>query len=173
MKANRNNRTPTASTVGKPSKGAKKNRVGRPNAYTPTGIYRKFKEYVKWRKNTPIVENVVTGKGVLQVPREAPLTLTGFLIYAGISRDTFLRYERREEYRENIARVRLSIDADQLEGAMAGAYGWEIVTRVLCLPDRRDITTAGQPLQKRAVLTVSIDEEARKIIEEKKREKTR
>lgn len=141
-------------------------RGGRPMKYTPETLEAKFEEYVKWTKANPAYHNKVSAGAVIPVPTERPLTIVGFCNYAGISKDTFRNYEHQEEFFDLLARVRETIEADQLEGALVGIYEAGIVARVLHLADRTDVTTDGKSIrQATAPINVSLDAEAAKIIQ--------
>ncbi len=141
-------------------------RVGRPMKYVPETLESKFEEYKVWTKQNPAYHNKVSAGGVIPVPTERPLTIVGFCSYAGISKDTFRNYEHQEEFFDLLARVRETIEADQLEGALVGIYDAGIVARVLHLTDRTDVTTNGKLIQSTtAPINVSLDTEAAKIIQ--------
>lgn len=141
-------------------------KIGRPVRYTPEALEAKFEEYAKWVKENPAyIEKVSAGK-IIPVPTERPLTIVGFCNYAGISRETFYTYEQQEEFSDVLTRVRVAIEADQLEGAMIGCYDAGIVARVLHLADRQDVTTNGKSIQQTAApISVTLDAEAAKIIQ--------
>ncbi len=141
-------------------------RVGRPMKYVPETLESKFEEYKVWTKQNPVYHNKVSVGGIIPVPTERPLTIVGFCSYAGISKDTFRNYEHQEEFFDLLARVRETIEADQLEGALVGIYDAGIVARVLHLADRTDVTTNGKLIQSTtAPINVSLDTEAAKIIQ--------
>lgn len=68
-------------------------KVGRPRAYTPEVLGAKFEEYVEWVKANPVYISKVSAGEIIPVPTQRPLTLVGFCQFAGISKDTFCRYE--------------------------------------------------------------------------------
>lgn len=141
-------------------------KIGRPRKFTPERFEEVFEEYRKWAKATPIYVSKVSAGQTISVPCERPLTLTGFCRFAEISRESFYNYGRQPEYSDIVARIREYIEADQLRGAMIGMYESTIVSRVLRLADRKDITTNGQNLQPPGpVVTVTIDEAAASIIQ--------
>lgn len=141
-------------------------RGGRPCKFTPERFEEVFEEYKKWAKETPIRVNRVSAGQTVSVPCERPLTLTGFCLFAGISRSSFHNYEAQEEFSFLLTYIREAIEADQLEGALAGVYDSSIVARVLRLADRKDVTTNGRELQPPAPpITVTVDAEAVSIIQ--------
>lgn len=62
--------------------------------------------------------------------------------------------------------MREEIEADQLSGAIAGIYDSGVITRVLKLADKQDITTNGESINKpRETVQVILDPEAASIIQ--------
>ena len=62
--------------------------------------------------------------------------------------------------------ARETIESDQLGGAMAGIYDSNIVSRVLRLADRQDVTTNGKAITAPSQpISVVLDPEAAKIIQ--------
>ena len=138
----------------------------RPRAYTPEALEAKFEEYTQWVKANPVYINKVSAGEIIPVPTQRPLTLVGFCQFAGISRQNFYEYESREEFSDVLTRVRVAIEADQLEGALVGTYDSGIVARVLRLADRQDVTTNGKEITTATQpISVVLDPEAAKIIQ--------
>lgn len=141
-------------------------RGGRPRKFTPERFEEVFEEYKKWAKETPIRVNRVSAGQTVSVPCERPLTLTGFCLFAGISRSSFHNYEAQEEFSFLLTYIREAIEADQLRGAMVGMYESAIVTRVLRLADRQNVTTNERGLRTSdLVIEVTLDAEAASIIQ--------
>lgn len=141
-------------------------RGGRPRKFTPERFEEVFEEYKKWAKETPIRVNRVSAGQTVSVPCERPLTLTGFCLFAGISRSSFHNYEAQEEFSFLLTFIREAIEADQLRGAMVGMYESAIVTRVLRLADRQNVTTNERGLRTSdLVIEVTLDAEAASIIQ--------
>ena len=87
----------------------------------------------------------------------------GFCQFAGISKDTFRRYE--DEFCGPLTRIREAIEADQLRGAIVGIYDAGIIGRVLQLADRQDVTTNGKEIKQAPAVTFTVDEAAASIIQ--------
>ena len=138
-------------------------KVGRPRAYTPEALAAKFEEYVEWVKANPVYISKVSAGEIIPVPTQRPLTLVGFCQFAGISKDTFCRYE--DEFCGLLKCVREAIEADQLQGALVGIYDAGIVGRVLRLADRQDVTTNGKDIQQAPAISFTVDEAAALIIQ--------
>lgn len=138
-------------------------KVGRPRAYTPEALAAKFEEYVEWVKANPVYISKVSAGEIIPVPTQRPLTLVGFCQFAGISKDTFCRYE--DEFCGLLKCVREAIEADQLQGALVGIYDAGIVGRVLRLADRQDVTTNGKDIQQVPAISFTVDEAAASIIQ--------
>lgn len=86
---------------------------GRPRAYTPEALEAKFEEYVRWVEGNPIFIQKVSAGEIIKVETDRPLTIVDFCQFAGISKDTFRRYE--DEFCGPLTRIREAIEADQRE----------------------------------------------------------
>lgn len=141
-------------------------KAGKPRSYYPDSIKVAFEEYVAWADNHPINIKKISAGQILDLPTERPLTITDFCLFAGISRECFYNYGRQPEYSDIVARIREYIESDQLRGAMIGMYESTIVSRVLRLADRQDITTNGKEIQSAGpAIYITIDEAAASIIQ--------
>lgn len=136
---------------------------GRPRAYTPEEIESKFEEYVRWVEGNPIFIQKVSAGEIIKVGADRPLTIVDFCQFAGISKDTFRRYE--DEFCGPLTRIREAIEADQLRGAIVGIYDAGIIGRVLQLADRQDVTTNGKEIKQAPAVTFTVDEAAASIIQ--------
>lgn len=132
-------KTKGADTTKKPAR-----KVGRPLLYTPEALETKFEEYIKYTNDNPLKKDVPSKIGPMTLEVKRPTTIVGFCVFAGIGRKTLLEYEGKDEFVNIITRVRETIEADQLEGAIASIYDSSIVSRVLRLADRQDVTTNGK-----------------------------
>lgn len=113
--------------------------------YTPEALAERFEEYLAWARETPRQSYKTTKKGTVLADIDRPLTLVSFCQFAGITMNTFRAYERRgEAMRNQCARVREQIEADQLEGALAGQYAQAIVARVLKLADVSEVVNKSE-----------------------------
>jgi hypothetical protein len=99
-----------------------------------------------WKKNEAIKSGEKVGK-IIKVPTQCPYTIEGLCVYAGISKDTFYRYEARKGFSDVATHVREIIEANQLEGAIIGAYNPSIIARKLGLKEHTDHTTDGNSIE--------------------------
>lgn len=93
-----------------------------------------------WIKKEVIKGGMMAGE-IVDVPTSRPYTIEGLCIYLGISRQTFLNYEKDENYKdyfEVLTYIREKIELNQLEGATVGAYSATIIARKLGLVDRKE-----------------------------------
>lgn len=104
------------------------------------------------------------GKDAMQVTRKhvTPYTLSGlYLFLGGLSHDYFQKFQESQyckdnpEFFEVIARIRLVIETQQLEGGLVGAFDPRIVARLNGLTDKKDITSGGLPISPPTVEVVS------------------
>jgi len=92
-----------------------------------------------------LVDTIKSGDNagtVFEVPVKRPYSIEELCVYCNISRQTFLNYEKDENYKEFFevfARVRDIIRGNQITGALAGAYKENIVARINGIGDRQNI----------------------------------
>ena len=58
-------------------------KVGRPCVYTPEALEVKFEEYANWTKNNPIIKQVPTKHGLVDLELQRPKTIVGVLCICG------------------------------------------------------------------------------------------
>lgn len=113
--------------------------------HTPEMLAEKFEQYLAWARENPRRSYKTTKKGTVLADIDRPLTLVSFCQFAGITMNTFRAYERRSEsMRVQCTRVREQIEADQLEGALAGQYSQAIVARVLKLAEVSEVVNKSE-----------------------------
>lgn len=106
------------------------------------------------------------GSGTItEVPKMKPYTLSGLCFFLGCSESYFrvLKHniQKREiaetqkdtdsEFKECIEAIEQVIETQQLEGAMVGAFNYNIVRAKLGLVEKQDITSNGE-----AILNVNV-----------------
>ena len=118
----------------------------KPKSYQPKEWAQKFIDYLEhrqgkvWNKQESIKSGDSAGT-VFDVPISLPLTIESFCVFANVSMQTFYNYEKAktyEDYFEITARIRITIESDQLEGAIVGAYNPNIIARKLGLADKTE-----------------------------------
>lgn len=113
--------------------------------YTADTLAARFEEYLEWVRDNPRKSYKTTKKGTILADIDRPLTLLSFCQFADITHDTFRSYERRGgALGYQCTRVRERIEADQLEGALAGQYAHAIVARVLKLADVSEVVSKSE-----------------------------
>jgi hypothetical protein len=119
---------------------------------TPGKLLQKAYEYFEycdkhpWKKSEAIKSGEKVGK-IIKVPTQRPYTIEGLCVHLGINRDTFDLYTAREDFIGVTTHVREVIEANQLEGAIVGAYNANIIARKLGLKEHTDHTTGGKPIE--------------------------
>jgi hypothetical protein len=118
---------------------------------SPDKLLQKAYEYFEycdkhpWKKSEAIKSGDKVGK-IIKVPTQCPYTIEGMCVHIGINKDTFYGYEACEDFSDVITHVREVIEANQLEGAIVGAYNANIIARKLGLVEKTDLTTGGKPV---------------------------
>lgn len=134
--------------------------LGRPLKYEPDELLLKFHEYVTWAKEhpIPIVKKVTntTTKGdkyssdaIEQKPRL--VSIGGFIVYLGAERswwDMLDNGKRGEEFLRVKGFIREFCQSYQSEMASAEIFNANIVSRLLGLADKKDITSGGEKIDR-------------------------
>ena len=129
--------------------------LGRPLKYKPDELLVKFRDYIKWAKEHPIpivrkVTNTTTkgdtygSDSVENKPRL--LSIEGFLVHIGADRNWWDHLDsgkRGEEFLRVKAIIRDFCIGYQKEMASADIFNANIVSRLLGLADKKDITSGG------------------------------
>lgn len=146
-------------------------KLGRPLKYKPDELLEKFQEYVTWAKEhpIPIVKNVknTTTKGdsySSDATEHKPrlVSIGGFLVFLGAVRewwDSLDRGKRGEEFSRVKSFIRNYCEDYQKEMASAEIFNANIISRLLGLADKKDITSDGEKL----TIVVESKDEAKKL----------
>lgn len=132
-------------------------KLGRPLKYKPDELLEKFQEYVTWAREhpIPIVKKVTntTTKGDTyssDATEHKPrlLSVGGFMVFLGAERSWWESLDRDDRKRcKEFAVVKTIIrdfcDDYQKEMASAEIFNANIVSRLLGLADKKDITSGG------------------------------
>lgn len=117
--------------------------AGRPRAYEPAQLWKKFVEYKESQHNQTKQVYDKKKQEVIDIAYDKPLTLAGFCTYAGIHRDTLHSYKTEHPaYSDVIKNIYQEIEADLLEKALSfgqhanftmhilnNAHGYKTVTQ--------------------------------------------
>lgn len=130
--------------------------AGRPKAVnSPKQLWDWFQSYVKALKANPILVHDFVGKDGDSVERrkERPLTMVGYENYVAdvggpIDLDQYFANKdgHYAEFSSICSRIRKEIQADQIEGGMAGIYNPSITQRLNNLIEKTQHTILEQPL---------------------------
>ena len=135
---------------------------------TPELLWEAACEYFEWCDNNPFYEtlqasggqrvikdedgNSVTTSGIIELPRMRPYSLHGLALYLDASISYFNAAERAaEETSEKdfltvFTRIREVIYNQQLSGAASGFLKENLISRVLGLKDKTDVTTNDEAI---------------------------
>lgn len=119
---------------------------------TPELLWIAATEYFEWVDETPLKEEVIVKKKVNglgeQIIKEKlskmrPYTLSGLCIYLGCSTEYFRHFEKNnknaKDFMPVITRIREVIYAQKFEGAAAGLFNANIISRDLGLADKKEL----------------------------------
>lgn len=130
-----------------------------PGKYTPTELLEKFHEWLQWVDDNPFYESqIVRYKDfheVIKVPKIRPLTISGFSAFIGMSGSYLhgIKNSPNQELVDVATFIHDFILNNQYEGAVAGLYQHQIVTRRLGLVDRREEVSDVSSMDEDEVLT--------------------
>ena len=124
-------------------------KVGRPRKYTPKQLVEKFSEYITERMCHPIEieeskdgatgQNATWEKKTRSIPQM--LSVADFCVYLGCSRNWW--NELPDEFLGVKEYISTYIDNFQMKGAAAGVFNANIVSRLLGLADKKQVS-AGE-----------------------------
>ena len=135
---------------------------------TPELLWEAACEYFEWCDNNPFYEalqasggqrvikdedgNSVTTSGIIELPRMRPYSLHGLALYLDASISYFNAAERAAEEKGEkdfltvFTRIREVIYNQQLSGAASGFLKENLISRVLGLKDKTDVTTNDEAI---------------------------
>lgn len=138
--------------------------TGLPIFENPAELWEAACDYFKFIDDNPHPQaELVKYKGVAtleEVPKMKPYTLSGLCFFLGCSESYFRKFKHviRERdaagkpkdtdtaFMETIEAVEQVIETQQLEGAMVGAFNYNIVRAKLGLVDKQDVTSNGETI---------------------------
>jgi hypothetical protein len=124
---------------------------GRPRKFaTADDLWQHFLQYAQFMDENPWVSSEVKvvdkSAELVEVPKKLPYSMTGFCIYLGVGDAYFRQYKANnkatpEGFQTVIERIMKSVEMQQIQGASAGFFNANIISRVLGLADKQDVTT--------------------------------
>ena len=119
---------------------------GRPRKFKPADLLDEFQNYIQDRMSNPIVEKEeetgVAGKNLSAKTKEKShpqlLSIADFCVFLGCSRNWW--NELPDEYLGVKSHISTYIDNFQLKGASIGVFNANIVSRLLGLKDKTELT---------------------------------
>ena len=78
-----------------------------------------------------------------------PYSRSGFMLFLGVSENWMREFKKTcsNDFLEVISLIEMTIDTQQLEGAMVGAFNSNLVARLQGIKDHSDVTTNGKEIQ--------------------------
>jgi hypothetical protein len=111
----------------------------------PSDLLDAWNNYKTFVDSNPDIQDVATGKGILQISVKKPYTRQGFLSYFyttyGHHVKQYLDNEggAYESYLEVVTHIRTEWEADQIEGSLTGRYkSPNLVARLNGLADKQE-----------------------------------
>jgi hypothetical protein len=92
-----------------------------------------------------------------------PYSRSGFMLFLGVSENWMREFKKTcsNDFLEVISLIEMTIDTQQLEGAMVGAFNSNLVARLQGIKDHSDVTTNGKDV----TISPITPEEAQKRLE--------
>lgn len=140
-------------------------RRGRPRKFKPRELLDEFQNYIKERMSNPIVEKEEesgysgNNRNAKTKEKEHPqlLSIGDFCVFLGCSRNWW--NELPDEFLGVKSHISTYIENFQLKGASIGVFNANIVSRLLGLKDKTELSGGG------IILRVETDHETKEIIE--------
>ena len=78
-----------------------------------------------------------------------PYTRSGFMLFLGVSENWMREFKKKcnKDFLEVIELIETTIDCQQIEGAMLGAFNSNLVARIQGIKDQTDVTTNGKEIK--------------------------
>lgn len=138
---------------------------GRPRKFKPADLLDEFQNYIQDRMSNPIVEKEkesgYAGQNSSAKTKEKShpqlLSVADFCVFLGCSRNWW--NELPDEFLGVKSHISTYIDNFQLKGASIGVFNANIVSRLLGLKDKTEISGGG------IILRVETDQETKEMIE--------
>jgi hypothetical protein len=106
-------------------------------SYEPDALWEKALEYFKWNGENPLKEQRVFGSGYkTTVNKMRAMSISGFCVFASISRSTFSDYNKDEPYTDICEQIKAIIYQQKFEGASADLLNASIIAREIGLTDK-------------------------------------
>lgn len=132
--------------------------TGRPPVYLAAqDLWLKAVEYFLWVNDNPLYEVKAFGTGLqVTLPKMRAMTENAFQLWAGISKDTFLRMKKGQygsnesdskDFCEVSGRICDIIYQQKFEGAAADFLNANIIGRELGLSDKQELNLSGAAIQ--------------------------
>lgn len=142
----------------------RRKRHGREKTFAnPQALLDVFEEYVNWAREYPIISVEKASFEGMPTTQEIPLrrlvTVQAFCVYAGTDEDFLTEFKGRlnrgevskdtdrEGFLGVIKAIKEYCEVDMKEGATAQQFNANLISRMLGLADRSDITSAGEKIQ--------------------------
>ena len=127
---------------------------GRPRKYTPAQLLKEFETYVndRWQRPIEIVEKekgVIGNSRIDKVKTKTiphPLSVRDFCVHLGVGECWFRQLP--EDFSSVKSYIQGYLEDYQLKGAQAGVFNANIVSRLLGLADKKDITSGGEKIDR-------------------------
>lgn len=122
---------------------------GRDKKLSPDELWDEASAYFKWSEETPLLEAVLMQKTgeVVYVPKMRAMTFKGLALHLGITSVNLAAYEKDEDYRIILTRIREVIDVQKFEGAASGFLNPTIIARDLGLRESASVEVNMNPLK--------------------------
>ena len=119
---------------------------------SPEMLWEYFQQYKEWARNNPFLVHDFVGKDGKEIYRykQRPLSMLKFSVFLNqqgiISRldDYVINKEGRyADFASIIASIKAECESEQLDGAVAGVFNSNIISRMLGLADKQNHTHDG------------------------------
>lgn len=117
---------------------------------TPELLWDAACEYFQWCDENPWYKTDFKGKDAdeVQIPTSRPYTVTGLCLYLDCNSLYFRDFEKglagkedqqSKDFSQIVTRIKETIETQQFEGAIVGAYNANIIARKLGLSDKSEV----------------------------------
>ena len=121
---------------------------------TPKDLLLAVEEFATLIEENPLIETVISGGEMFEVPKMRAMTIERFCIFAKITPQTLNNYGEDKDYLGIVTYVKDLFRAQNIEGAAANLLNTNLIARYIGLKDKSEI---DQNIKREAPLVIKVD----------------
>lgn len=115
-------------------------------------------EYFEWAVANPLIEQKpmsIAGELVIaEIEKPRVFTFEAMCLYLDVSHRSYMRWRKDERFMDACEKIDAVVYSQKFEGAAAGFFNANLISRDLGLAEKQDLTTNGESLNKPTVINL-------------------